>query len=485
MAAEQSSASPGAKEIFNVMLATIGQESLKKMNMNPLRQELYDRAQLIHKEWPNTLGKEISEHLEVKKPFDWSAEGVVTGRLPLEKEGEKVSIPDYKMGKCKLELSARAEGLAAKDINGKSDPYLKFEWQRETITSKVCDKTLSPDWGKILSSEFTPAWHRNFNLKSKTKPKAVVPKRRSSIENMMYEPEEVYISFFIFDKDRIGKDEDLGSFAFDPYEEQEKCFQGDGTSQIQIPVTLEGASHGVVTLDIRFKPPAGYLEKVRDYGDYVMAVTRNALRKNYGDAAKARETRILLNSDKGYLSVHSELFYGPESRVVLHVQTSVVPEEKRQIECWPHAGHLQHHDVKERYEKLEQHIPLSLTDYKKAKENATEVLRIKVEYRKSDKSKFTQLGEEVVIPFSELPARHRLFKIGGQSKHGHDTTLVVSADWYKHFKLGSEGAVKTYTKKNASPLFKDKGNSEAHLLQTKEKAEKFQVTIPLQTVLLS
>lgn len=100
---------------------------------------------------------------------------------------EKVPELKFRIGV----ILARATGLKAMDINGKSDPYVKLIVSPGRLdlpdmkTSKVVKKTLNPEWWETFEFEYTEEW-----IGSKSHSPCLVLE--------------------VWDQDRIGKDEFIG-----------------------------------------------------------------------------------------------------------------------------------------------------------------------------------------------------------------------------------------------------------------------------------
>jgi len=90
---------------------------------------------------------------------------------------------DIRTGKVKLTIH-QAHDLEAKDLRGKSDPYVVVRFQDQEWTTRTCKKTLDPVWDEEMF----------LNIEN-------------SGDNMVY--------IQVFDKDKIGKDEKIGNFEVD------------------------------------------------------------------------------------------------------------------------------------------------------------------------------------------------------------------------------------------------------------------------------
>jgi len=103
-----------------------------------------------------------------------------------------------------------ARGLMSKDINGKSDPYVKLScdtWKERT---------------KIMQETLNPKWNETFELN--------------------YDTQCLKILFKVMDHDRIGRDEFLGTFTVSirgipPNKEMNRWFRLQGTGKKDEKVT--------------------------------------------------------------------------------------------------------------------------------------------------------------------------------------------------------------------------------------------------------
>lgn len=123
---------------------------------------------------------------------------------------------EVKNGRIKVTIH-RAEDLKAKDINGKADPYAVLTYEDQKFETKVCKKTLEPEWDHEMFID-------------------------------VHEGGDNQVKIELFDKDKIGKDETMGWTTVDV---RRISKQGSILEELD---NLLGAKRGRVMWSMTFLP---------------------------------------------------------------------------------------------------------------------------------------------------------------------------------------------------------------------------------------
>mmetsp|Transcript_25038 Transcript_25038/g.70072 ORF Transcript_25038/g.70072 Transcript_25038/m.70072 type:complete len:573 (+) Transcript_25038:74-1792(+) len=383
------------------------------------------------------VGKNGDGGVVVKKAetFPWAAK-------PFVYHG--VSPPKHKVGRLTFkhwvslprQIKAKGKDLKAMDVNGKSDPYIVIsvgspKWPLH-FKSHVCKSTLNPDWGKLYEK----------------RPRHFAPTPGNDFKS---------ITFTIYDKDRIGQDEYMGQVRLDALEVQSRCFLSRKEEEFEYDVSGGGGK-------LKLKILAGLPNNLQDAFDRHIQCLEEFVRIHLCEGAKeALVNAPLLDNRKGYLTVEAGVHNLPvKNKVRVCMSTSLLEKTERKTE--EAKASLSKPEKEKPYKtkaksKKERHFQVSKEAFEEALANGGHTLSLWVEQESGER-----LGDKVEVPLEEFPLTKRVFPIGVEGEEGAPISIVVTADWYLHYKFGGDGNAWFFGKgEEFHPELTSEGNSEEDL----------------------
>jgi Ca2+-dependent lipid-binding protein len=197
--------------------------TLGELTSESLRVEIFDKDRITRDDSLGSATVSLSDLRSVRDKAveaDLSSQGRVSLVLTWTAHGDAPPPPDPALLRCgtiQVKLQGAA-GLKATDLNGKSDPYAVLSLGGKQHKSKVVSKTLNPRWDECFTFEGTLG--------------------ELTSESLQVE---------IFDKDRITRDDSLGSASInlsDLRSVREKAVEAELSTEGRVLLVVTWTSHG-------------------------------------------------------------------------------------------------------------------------------------------------------------------------------------------------------------------------------------------------